>query len=190
MPRTAQQYENIREGKKKLIMRTALELFASKGFHATTISSIAEKAGISKGLLYNYFENKEDLMRSIIYEGLENLDKLMDPDKDGVLTSDEIEYMIDRFFALLQEDISFWRLYFTVFVQEPVVKLVEIRLVNTVKKYIEMFEAYFRSGGCEDPYAEAVLFGAMLDGIAMNYIANPGLFPVDKIKKRIIRKFK
>ena len=53
-PRTEQQFEEIRESKKKLILETALELFASEGFHTTPISRIASEAGISKGLLYNY----------------------------------------------------------------------------------------------------------------------------------------
>jgi len=190
MPRTPQQFEGIREEKKSLIMRVALELFASNGFYGTTISSIAKEAGISKGLIYNYFDSKEELIREIIYSGLENIDKLMDPNQDGVLTEDEMEYLLDRFFGLLQDDVNFWKLYFSLLVQAPIIKLVESRLTDVVKNYIGLLQAYFESKGCEDPYTEALLFGAMLDGIGMNYIANAELFPVDKIKERILKKYK
>lgn len=78
-------------------MLTALGLFAKNGFHGTTISTIAREAGISKGLLYNYFESKDDLIKTIIYSGLDKLDRLVDPDKDGVLTGDEMEYFLDKF---------------------------------------------------------------------------------------------
>ena len=62
-PRTKQQFEDIREEKRSLIMKVALELFAEEGYHNTSISKIASRAGISKGLLYNYFDSKEDLIK-------------------------------------------------------------------------------------------------------------------------------
>jgi len=96
-PRTEQQFEEIRESKKKLIMDTALELFAVEGFHTTPISKIASAAGISKGLLYNYFESKEDLIKTIIFKGLDNLSRFIDPNKDGVLTRDELSYFFEQF---------------------------------------------------------------------------------------------
>ena len=58
-PRTPQQFEEIREEKMTLIMDIALEHFANEGYHTTTINHIARHAGISKGLMYNYFESKE-----------------------------------------------------------------------------------------------------------------------------------
>ena len=189
MPRTAQQFEGIREERKASIMLTALGLFAKNGFHGTTISSIAREAGISKGLLYNYFENKNDLIKTIIYSGLDKIDSLMDPDKDGVLTGDEMEYFLDRFFDMLQNDTSFWKLYFTLLVQEPIIKLVNERLELYINKYIELLTAYFKALDVKDPYTEALLFGAMLDGIALYYIGNSELFPVEKIKKRILQKY-
>lgn len=44
-----------------LIARTALELFAAKGYDDTTLEEIAAAAGVSKRTLFNYFRNKEDL---------------------------------------------------------------------------------------------------------------------------------
>ncbi|MDZ7738173.1 MAG: TetR/AcrR family transcriptional regulator [Bacteroidales bacterium] len=189
MPRTARQYENIREERKALIMRTALELFASKGYYGTTISSIAGKAGISKGLLYNYFESKEELIKTIIFSGLENIERLLDPDGDGIISYKEMESLLDRFFALLEEDLLYWRLYFSLFVQSPVIALVEDRLTEVIQNYTGMLQGYFESRGCDDPHSEALLFGALLDGIGFNYISNPGLFPVEKIKKVILKKY-
>ena len=72
-PRSAKQFDDIRKQKSKLIMETALELFAENGFHATSISQIAKKAGISKGLIYNYFESKNDILEEIIEEGFDDV---------------------------------------------------------------------------------------------------------------------
>ena len=60
MPRTPEQFEKIREEKRNHIMEVALECFANEGYHSTSISKIAKSAGISKGLIYNYFELNED----------------------------------------------------------------------------------------------------------------------------------
>jgi AcrR family transcriptional regulator len=44
------------------IFRVALDLFAERGFNATTIDAIAEGADIGKGTFFNYFENKESIL--------------------------------------------------------------------------------------------------------------------------------
>ena len=48
------------------IIQAAANLFASKGFHRTTTKDIAEAAEVSEGTLYNYFENKDDLLIGIM----------------------------------------------------------------------------------------------------------------------------
>ncbi|MDP8201709.1 MAG: helix-turn-helix domain-containing protein [Candidatus Tenebribacter burtonii] len=53
-PRTEEQFEKVREKSRKLIVNTAMELFAYYGYHNTTIEKISKKAGISKSLIYNY----------------------------------------------------------------------------------------------------------------------------------------
>ena len=62
-PKTSGQFKEIRADKKQLIIDTALNLFANKGYHASSISMIAKEAKISKGLMYNYFDSKEALLR-------------------------------------------------------------------------------------------------------------------------------
>lgn len=52
--------------KKKLIMETAIELFAKRGIDATSIQQITEKCGISKGAFYLSFKSKDELIFSII----------------------------------------------------------------------------------------------------------------------------
>lgn len=48
------------------IVDAAARLFAEKGFHRTTTKDIAEAADVSEGTLYNYFENKEDMLLGIM----------------------------------------------------------------------------------------------------------------------------
>src|SRR5512147_1631665 len=48
------------------ILDAAARLFAEHGFHRTTTKDIAQAADVSEGTLYNYFENKNDLLFSIL----------------------------------------------------------------------------------------------------------------------------
>ena len=54
------------------IMETALDLFASKGINKTSSNEIANKAGVSIGTFYSYFENKKTLFLEILKNHLEN----------------------------------------------------------------------------------------------------------------------
>jgi AcrR family transcriptional regulator len=48
------------------ILNAALDVFAARGFAAAKLDEVAARAGVSKGTLYLYFENKEELFRSVV----------------------------------------------------------------------------------------------------------------------------
>ncbi|MBI5722514.1 MAG: TetR/AcrR family transcriptional regulator [Planctomycetes bacterium] len=51
--------------KRRLILQAAEKVFDANGYAATTIDAVAAQAGISKGSIYNYFKNKEDLFHQV-----------------------------------------------------------------------------------------------------------------------------
>ena len=56
------------EDRKAEIVREAERLFTERGFRNTRMSDIAEAAGVTKGLLYWYFENKQALLAEIVVD--------------------------------------------------------------------------------------------------------------------------
>lgn len=54
-----------KEAARSSITQAALEVFSSKGFRGSTMEDIAQKLGVSKGALYQYFKGKEDLLKEI-----------------------------------------------------------------------------------------------------------------------------
>ena len=52
------------------ITAAALELFVERGYAGTRLEDVAASAGISKGTLYLYFANKEELFKAVVREGL------------------------------------------------------------------------------------------------------------------------
>ena len=65
-PRSSQQYKELRDASRQKILESSLELFGTKGYKSTTIADIVKKAGISKGLIYHYFDSKEDILKQLV----------------------------------------------------------------------------------------------------------------------------
>ncbi len=119
-PRTPQKFQEMREEKKALIMDVALKHFATEGYFNTTISHIARHAGISKGLMYNYFNSKEALLTAIVHRSVNEIYNYFDIDRDGYLSEDEFEFFIRRINVILKEKRSFWRLLMQLLMQNDV----------------------------------------------------------------------
>ncbi len=189
-PRTEQQFEVIREERKEQIRKVALELIAQQGFSNITISKIASSAKISKGLMYNYFDSKEELILEIMMDGFKEFAKAFDPNKDGVLTDDELHFLIDETFRIIKSDFKFWRLYFMIMFQPEVYKLIEKDLMKLLQPFMAITYNYFKKKGFKDPETEVTFFGAMLDGICLNFVMNPKGFPLDGIKAKLHNMYK
>lgn len=52
------------------LITAALELFVTRGYTATRLEDVAAAAGVSKGTLYLYFDNKEELFKAVIRQGM------------------------------------------------------------------------------------------------------------------------
>lgn len=58
------------EDRPREICAAALEVFAEKGFAAARLDEIAKRAGVSKGTLYLYFKDKEQLFRAVVRDAV------------------------------------------------------------------------------------------------------------------------
>lgn len=97
------------------ILHSALEEFSEKGFHSTTIDSIADRAGIAKGTVYRYFKTKEALFNALkedtITEFVELARRDLSSEKDVLVI---IESIIRMYLGFFEKNSSF----FKVIVQE------------------------------------------------------------------------
>ena len=65
IPRAAR-WERRKQSRPGELLGAALELFVERGYAATRLDEVAARAGVSKGTLYLYFENKEDLFKAVV----------------------------------------------------------------------------------------------------------------------------
>ncbi|MFL6762040.1 MAG: TetR/AcrR family transcriptional regulator [Sphingomicrobium sp.] len=62
----APKFQRRSEDRPREICNAALELFAERGFAATRVEDIAARAGISKGTLYLYFKDKQEIFGAVV----------------------------------------------------------------------------------------------------------------------------
>ncbi len=91
--------EKERQKRIKTILKSALELFSENGYERTTTDEIADYAGLSKGLLYFYFDSKEEIFVSLLIDGMDQLIERLrnhvnpeDPPEKQLMVFIETEY--------------------------------------------------------------------------------------------------
>ena len=182
-PRTKEQNEEIREERRQVILNAALELFAENGYHSTPISAIAKKAGVSKGLIYNYFKSKEEILLVLYEQYIDLISNLMDQNKDNEITNEEME----RFFRLLTEsmekDNHYWKLYFHLSMQREVLELMRTRMRTgeTLLKYAQLTYQYF-ADRFPNPQSQMLLFSFIIKGFSLQYVLSPESVPQEEIE--------
>lgn len=100
---------------KERILETALELFASKGYEAVSVSDIAGKLGMTKGALYKHYTNKQDILDSIIlrmekmdYERAEAFYMPQDMVTTLPLTAEQKEKSLRRLIEYSKAQLGYW----------------------------------------------------------------------------------
>lgn len=105
-------YSLLMTEKQEKILNAALELFATEGYTATSTSKVAKAAGVSEGLIFRHFENKEGLLKALIAAGEERMKMLfgsvlMETDPKSL-----IKKTIDLPFSVAPSEYDFWKLQF------------------------------------------------------------------------------
>jgi len=168
------------------IISAALELFAKKGFSATTTDEIAKKAKVSKGLIFSHFPTKDDILLTLIDEGVDQLLPKLNESDDRRTPKEKLICLINAWFELLEKN--------------PLLVLLSLRLNlddgwrkilrRKGKKYIELYLKRMRDllvqAGSKKPALDCYLIGVLFDGIEANYVAAPDLFPLNDIKDYLV----
>jgi AcrR family transcriptional regulator len=194
-PRTQAQFEEMRETRRLQIMETALKLFALEGYGHCSISMLAREAGISKGLMYHYFESKDALLKAIIDHGMDQLMDLFDPNHDGVLSREEFADFIRKVFAAIRSHQEYWILFIGVIMQPRVKEHLKREIFTRyMDQFLSMLVQYFTRQGFADPMLEVITFAAMIEGFGVLLIyAYPAIeFPEEilhRFEKRIIEMY-
>lgn len=167
-----------KEQRRQLIIFKALELFAKKGYSDTKIGDIAKAANMSVGLMFHYFESKEQLYEELVRMGAEGTNRPTDMNFNNPL--DYFTGFLNAMFSYAKEQP--WVFYMFVLMAQArrsdgiPQHIKEIAMgVNQIEQSAEIIAAgqqygYFRAG---DPYALSFAFWSSVQGVMEEIAVTP-----------------
>ncbi len=191
-PRTEKQIKTLKKARKEQIILAALELFGSKGYQNTSIGAIAKKAKLSKGLLYNYFDSKETLLNEVVIFAFKDATEMSESIFQSIKGKESEEIftiMVGSFFDMLKEQKDLWKLTISLAVQVSAIPSVRESIMEIYNNLLGQLEMLFSMLKYENPKKEAMLLGAIIDGVSIQYILFEGNYPIDEMKEMIITKY-
>lgn len=99
--------------RREQILDVALDVFASSGFHGASMNDIAEAAGVTKPVLYQHFDSKRDLYKSLLDEvGLRLLDSIAKATAEATDGKSQTDLGFRAYFRWVSDDHAGFRLLF------------------------------------------------------------------------------
>jgi AcrR family transcriptional regulator len=127
------------------LLPAAADLFAERGYRATTLDDVAAKLGVKKGSLYHYIRSKEDLLADIYQQIFDRIEAAVRPIAESSLPAEQrLRAMIQTHLAVVTEELGMLAVAFREEAELPV----EIRTDIQMRKraYERIFETVIRDG--------------------------------------------
>ena len=106
--------KDLREERRQAILEAALRLFAERGYHETKMDDVAEKAGLSKGAIYLYYQNKEDLFFSLLSQKMDQavpaVEKAL---KQSRSLTELVRNVVATLLELREKNKDFYRIFYS-----------------------------------------------------------------------------
>ncbi len=112
------------------ILKTATDLFFEKSYHDVTMNEIADRMGVAKGTIYNYFPSKENLYLEILEKSFELVEKFLHEEMED---SDSAPVKLRKLLAAV---FTFYRQHL------KVLKILSRDETHLVKEHFELTEQW------------------------------------------------
>lgn len=192
MPRTPEENERIRQLAKENIRASAMEVFMERGYYNASIDDIAKRAGVSKGLLYNYYKGKEDLLAEMVQGRIDEIKEVMETASRLDSPSEQLKRIIDGAIDNTWQNPKVFRFYLNLQTQpeeDQVLSKYSSMLNQEMAQQFEVQCDMFHRLGVDDPIIKSLYFSSTLQGISLMMSTYPEHFPVHKVKEQLFQQF-
>lgn len=177
MPRTEETNQRIREEQTQKIILAATRVFARKGLTATKMTDIAREAGMSYGLLYHYFTNKELIFRASVERAVQGYQKLFKNILEQPVSPWERIYQLtDIILNGIQQEPESSLVTQQAIINESIPQEIKEMALRDSLGGIALFEQVLREGQAAGQVVEgevtelAALYFACIGGIALDFV--------------------
>ncbi len=155
-----------REERRNALLTAARDAFVIHGYHAASMEEIADRAGVSKPVLYQHFESKLELYLALLDQGcntlLERIKQALNSTTDNKL---RLRATISVYFDLIEEPSSGIKLVYSGdLINEPAVRF---RVAKAEHDCAELVGGVIAQN-TQIPSEQALILGAALTGLAQN----------------------
>lgn len=189
MPRTAEQNEQIRAATTAMILDSAMRLFAEKGYAHTTTRNIATEAGLSVGLMYHYFDNKESLLRAVFDYVMARIDATITAALQNSPPGEVLPNLLRTIFDLLAGEPEFWALFYMLRTQPAIMVILGDDFQQRTGMLRTCFIDELTKAGAENPELEAYYLYSVVEGAIQQYLLDPANYPLAAIMEKMIAQF-
>lgn len=170
------------------IVGAAYRLMSQKGYESTSISQIAKEAGVSKGLMYNYFHSKEELLIQLINQTMGEGDRLM-AEIISENPEETLANLFHWFFNEIRNNMEEWRFLSELMFKIEKFPFLEDFFVKKMKEYVTFIGALLKEIGFKNPKQEAQLIAGLFDGIGIQFLVIGEEYPIDEMEVFLINKY-
>ncbi|MEI7025058.1 TetR/AcrR family transcriptional regulator [Paenibacillus sp. y28] len=197
MARNVERDQDVRKERCQQILTAALELFAKQGLSDTKISDIAKKAGMSHGLVYNYFPSKEEIYITLMEINLCAVKSAIEDVSSRPIRADEkLAALVERFHGMQCNDAVWHQMFVDQFMASD---SISESLKDSIKQKLE--DNLLRIAGIiaegqdaglfidEDPQELALLFFTFVNAKIVAQTRGASFFTNKPFRASIIRLF-
>ena len=141
--------EQERLARKRDILDTAAVLFSEKDFHEVTVDEIAGRVGLSKGTIYLYFKNKDDIFFSVIEEKTKILfSRLQSAVEGDAPYLEKLKKFIRSYLLFFEEHKSFFKIVHSEKgrINTQVKGKMKKHMLDSFQAYISLLQDFIKQG--------------------------------------------
>jgi AcrR family transcriptional regulator len=188
-PRNALQNQEVRAVTRTKLLNAALELFATRGYAATSVDAIAGEAGVSAGLLYHHFDAKAAVLNAIFEQSLADVQATFaaaDRESDA---RDRLPALLRSALAIVPRHRRFWAVWYGLRMQQEVLETLGPSVSQFTKAIVRTLEKYLEDIEWPDAAIEARLLFAQIDGLCQHYVLDPAHYPLERVIERLVERY-
>ncbi|MGJ5832651.1 TetR/AcrR family transcriptional regulator [Streptomyces ossamyceticus] len=185
-PRSASVNEELRRRSRERLLQAAVELVDERGYEATTLGDIADRAGSARGLVSYYFPGKRQLVQSAVHRLMHRtLEEALEGEPRSDDGRERMARAVDAILRLALERPVLMRQHMAGLLQAPegFVQCAEQRRLG------ELLRDTVTRHGSADPDADYPLLRALLMGAVYAMVLPNAPLPVTTLRAELFRRY-
>ncbi|UOD34685.1 TetR/AcrR family transcriptional regulator [Deferribacteraceae bacterium V6Fe1] len=183
--------ENNKANKFDKILDSAIKIIGQKGFHGAKVKDIANDAGVADGTIYNYFNNKEDILVTIFKVKLEEYVNMAKEEIAGIDNPEEKLKTLLKYHFKVMTETPYLANVLQIELRQPI-KDLRVKVRRHLKNYFRLIEQVIEEGIQNgvfnkdlDVYLAREIYFGTLDEIVSTWIFKGGEWDLQETSEKL-----